>query len=79
MPVRNVTPNYPPTLLIHGETDTDVPHEQSVLMAAELKKNRVEHRLLSIADGEHGLAGVDTTVTAETYAAAVEFLGRHLK
>ncbi|HMC10503.1 MAG TPA: prolyl oligopeptidase family serine peptidase, partial [Pirellulaceae bacterium] len=79
MPVRNVTPDYPPTLLIHGEIDTDVPHEQSVMMAAELKKNGVEHRLLSIAGGEHGLAGVDTKVTAETYAAAVGFVGKHLK
>jgi Prolyl oligopeptidase family len=28
MPVANVTPEYPPTLLIHGEKDTDVPYEQ---------------------------------------------------
>jgi acetyl esterase/lipase len=79
MPVRNVTPEYPPTLLIHGQNDTDVPHEQSVMMAAEFKKHGVQHQLLSIAGGEHGLAGVDTKVTVETYAAAVEFLGKHLK
>ena len=28
-PVRNVTAAYPPTLLIHGTKDTDVPYEQS--------------------------------------------------
>ena len=33
MPVKNVTADYPPTLLIHGTIDTDVPHEQSVMMA----------------------------------------------
>ncbi len=29
-PVRNVSATYPPTLLIHGTADTDVPHEESV-------------------------------------------------
>ena len=29
MPVKNVTREYPPTVLIHGTADTDVPLEQS--------------------------------------------------
>jgi len=29
-PIRNVTKDYPPTLLLHGDNDTDVPHQQSV-------------------------------------------------
>src|ERR1043166_10702 len=29
-PLRNVTSNYPPTLLLHGDQDEDVPYEQSV-------------------------------------------------
>ncbi len=78
MPVRNVTPDYPPTLLIHGEEDTDVPHEQSVLMADELRKHNVEHRLISIARGEHGLSGADKADVDEAYAAAAEFLRRHV-
>jgi acetyl esterase/lipase len=77
-PVRNVAPNFPPTFLIHGTSDTDVPHEQSELMAAELKQNRVEHRLLSIPSAEHGLAGVDPTISADAYRAASDFLQRHL-
>ena len=28
-PIRNVTGDYPPTLLLHGDKDTDVPFEQS--------------------------------------------------
>jgi acetyl esterase/lipase len=78
MPVRNVTPNYPPTLLIHGTSDTDVPHEQSEMMATELKKNRVEYRLLSIPNGEHGLAGVDANISADAYRSAAAFLQTHL-
>ncbi len=79
MPVKNVTPDYPPTLMIHGENDTDVPHEESAMMAAELKKNNVEHRLISVPGGEHGLPGVDRKVIDENYRAAVEFIEKHLQ
>jgi len=41
MPLRNVTPEFPPTLLVHGEADTDVPCAQSVAMAAELRRSKV--------------------------------------
>ena len=78
MPLVNVSAKYPPTILIHGDQDTDVPHEQSVLMAAELKKHGVEHKLLSIAGAEHGLAGADKAVSDEAYKATVAFLREHL-
>jgi acetyl esterase/lipase len=78
MPVANVTADYPPTLLIHGERDTDVPHHQSVLMAAELAKHAVEHRLLSIAEAEHGLAGAEQTAIDDAFQEAAVFLRRHL-
>ena len=78
MAVKNVTAKYPPTLLIHGDKDTDVPFEQSTLMAAELEKHKVEHRLLGIQGGEHGLAGVDPQTISGTYAAAAAFLEKHL-
>jgi dipeptidyl aminopeptidase/acylaminoacyl peptidase len=35
-------------VLIHGDQDTDVPYEQSTLMAAEMKKNGVEHKLITL-------------------------------
>jgi acetyl esterase/lipase len=53
-PVRNVTKDYPPTLLLHGDNDTDVPHQQSVAMAAELKRLGVVHEFISIKGGGHG-------------------------
>lgn len=56
-PVRNVTSDYPPTLLLHGDNDTDVPHEQSVAMAAELSRAGVAHEFISIPGGEHGFDG----------------------
>jgi acetyl esterase/lipase len=79
MPVKNVTPDYPPTLMIHGENDTDVPHEQSAMMAVELKRNGVEHRLISVPGGEHGLPGVDRKIIDENYRAVIEFIEAHLQ
>jgi acetyl esterase/lipase len=79
MPVKNVTAEYPPTLLIHGEKDTDVPYEQSVMMAAELKKHGVEHRLISVPEGEHGLPGVDRGVIDGIYRDVAAFLQKHLE
>lgn len=79
MPVRNVTPEYPPTFMIHGTADTDVPHEQSVMMAAELKRHGVEHRLISIQGGEHGLGGGDPDKIATAHAAASEFVRKQLE
>lgn len=78
MPLRNVTEEYPPTLLIHGTEDTDVPYEQSVLMAEELKRHGVVHELISIAGGEHGLGGGDPRRIDAAYDSALEFLQRYL-
>jgi acetyl esterase/lipase len=79
MPVRNVTAEYPPTALIHGTEDTDVPYEQSVMMSEQFKKHGVEHRLLTVPGGEHGLGGADEAKVDSAYREAWEFLHSHLK
>jgi dipeptidyl aminopeptidase/acylaminoacyl peptidase len=78
MPAKNVTAEYPPTLLIHGDKDTDVPYEQSVLMAAEFKKHGVKHELITIAGGEHGLPGGEPQAIEAAYRSAAEFLKQQL-
>jgi acetyl esterase/lipase len=52
-PNRNVTKVFPPTLLLHGTKDADVPYEQSVFMRAALIKQSVDARLITIPNGEH--------------------------
>jgi acetyl esterase/lipase len=79
MPLRNVTPDYPPTLLIHGTEDTDVPCEQSVMMAQALKEHGVPHQLITIAGGEHGLGGGDPQQIDAAYESAFEFVRRYMK
>ena len=77
-PVRNVTAAYPPTMLLHGTADTDVPYERSVEMARELARQRVAHHLVTIDGAEHGLVGVDPALVAAAHTRAMAFIGEHL-
>lgn len=79
MAVENVTADYPPTALIHGTSDTDVPYEQSVMMAEQFKQHGVPHRLIGIPGGEHGLAGGDPVLIDAAYAKAFAFVDEHLR
>ena len=53
-PVHNVMADYPPTLLLHGDEDTDVPYAQSAQMAAALARRGIEQELITIPGGAHG-------------------------
>lgn len=79
MPLKNVTAEYPPTFMIHGDKDTDVPDYESVHMAAELKKHNVEHKLIILAGGEHGFGGADPQAIDNAHREAFDFLKKHLK
>ncbi|WP_342599138.1 alpha/beta hydrolase [Psychrobacillus sp. FSL H8-0483] len=52
-PIHNVTNDYPPTLLLHGTNDVDVPYLQSVFMRAALIKEGIQTKLITIPNGEH--------------------------
>jgi dipeptidyl aminopeptidase/acylaminoacyl peptidase len=77
-PVRNITPRYPPILMVHGMKDTDVPYELSAAMAKELARQRVPHELVTVPDAEHGLAGGDKKLVAEAHRRALDFIRKHL-
>jgi acetyl esterase/lipase len=80
-PLRNVTADYPPTLLLHGDQDTDVPYEQSVLMAEALQQHGVEHLFITVANGGHGFdggnGGLQDPANAERFAQVLGFLKWH--
>jgi acetyl esterase/lipase len=78
-PLRNVTADFPPTLLLHGDRDTDVPYEQSVLMAARLDNAGVEHELITISGGGHGFdADAEKPEVASAFDRVLEFLRRQV-
>lgn len=77
-PVQHVTPRYPPTLLLHGDADTDVPYEQSVMMAAALARAGVEHDLITVRGGGHGFDQADDPAVVAAFDRVLAFLSAHL-
>ncbi len=78
-PVRRITPDYPPILLIHGTSDTDVPYAESAEMARRLARCGVAHQLITVPHAGHGLQGGDARLVAEAHARALEFIRQHLQ
>jgi acetyl esterase/lipase len=79
-PARNVTATFPPTLLIHGDKDTDVPFSQSEQMAAELHRNGVKHELILLPGRPHGFDGqVDDPLVPKTFDRVIAFLKEQLR
>jgi acetyl esterase/lipase len=89
-PERNVTRDYPPTLLLHGDQDTDVPFKLSVQMAEALKEQDVPHRLIMMKGLGHAFdllpeglpegepLGLKHPKVAEAFDAVLAFLNDHM-
>lgn len=58
-PIVFVTPDDPPTLLIHGDKDTLVPIINSQTIYDAFKKNNVKTDFVTIAGAGHGFEGED--------------------
>jgi acetyl esterase/lipase len=78
-PLRNITPQFPPTILIHGTADTDVPFEESQNLAVCLKDAAVKSEFLALEDIGHGLSGASPDVVASVEGRAAAFLLDHLQ
>jgi acetyl esterase/lipase len=61
-PLFHINSNYPPTLLLHGEADTDVPFQQSLIFAQALQQAHVAHELISIPKGNHCFDSVSDSI-----------------
>ena len=73
-PVTYVTPDDPPFLIVHGDADLLVPHDQSVLLDSALRKAGVRVRFVTIRGGPHG----GETVT-QGLPLALDFLAATLR
>lgn len=79
MATRNITEKYPPILMIHGTNDTDVPHEQSLMMVHELKKQGCEYKMISVKNGEHGLGGGTPEDIKAAHDAVLPFIEKYMR
>ena len=78
-PVRNITPAYPPTLLLHGEQDDDVPYEQSLLMADAFRRHAVDYEFISNPAWGHGFdSAPEDAAIRDALDRVVLFLAAHL-
>jgi acetyl esterase/lipase len=77
-PVRNIDPEYPPTLLLHGDRDADVPYEQSSMMAITLAGAKVNHELVTIPGGEHSFDKEESEAARHALSRVLEFLAQRL-
>lgn len=72
-PNRHIDRDFSPTILLHGDQDTDVPYEQSVETCEHLKTHLVEHEFISLPGQEHGFP-----VTPELFTSVTAFLDVHV-
>lgn len=77
-PARNVSTDYPPTLLLHGERDLDVPYVESVQMADRLSAHGVEHVLHVVPGTGHNINGITPARSAVVSQQMFDFLVEHL-
>jgi acetyl esterase/lipase len=56
-PLPEITPHYPPVLIIQGDEDMTVPPSQSQKLQAVLKRNHVPVEMIRY-DGDHAFGGI---------------------
>ena len=74
-PILYADAGDPPTLLIHGDADDLVNISASIIMYAELQKQKVESDFISIPGGQHGFRGNNAKVANK---ARLEWFKKHL-
>eukprot|EP00977_Amphora_coffeiformis_P027675 scaffold34631_cov251-Amphora_coffeaeformis.AAC.4 len=78
-PIRLVSSAYPPTLLMHGDKDTDVPVQQSIQFSAELQQHKVPTALIRNPEWPHLFDMVDDPEVQEALDQLIVFLQTHLQ
>ncbi len=73
-PISHVTPDDPPTLIIHGDADQLVPLQQSERIVEELKKSGVQTNLVVKKGAGHGWLGID-----KDFGQLVDWFDKYLK
>lgn len=75
-PIRHVSPDDPPTLLLHGNRDELVPLGQSEQIYRAFQEHHVASQFIVVEGAGHGFQGADAKRAG---AAMVEWFGKHLR
>ncbi len=79
-PIYNVSSDFPITLFVHGNKDTDVPYQQSLEMSKSLDSVGVENELIIVPDVGHVFDDdMQNPIVINTFETVLVFLKKHLK
>jgi acetyl esterase/lipase len=73
-PIYAITKDMPPTLIIHGDADPKVPHEQSERFMAKLAEYKVPHQLITRTNAGHTWPDM-----AKDHALLADWFDKHLR
>ena len=73
-PINHVSPDDPPTLILHGDADKLVPIQQAEIIVERLKAAGIDARLVVKPGAGHGWGGLDKDV-----ASFADWFDAHLK
>ena len=74
-PIKQVSPDDPPTLLFHGDKDPLVPMRNSEQISEAFKAVGVKSNFIVVPNGVHGFTGDDAK---RTTAAMVDWFSKYL-
>ncbi|WP_152655995.1 alpha/beta hydrolase [Oceanobacillus sp. CFH 90083] len=78
-PVRLADSSYPPTLLLHGDQDEDVPYQESVHMKQMLDEKGIDNQLITISNGKHSFdQNMDDPQVVQAFEKVIQFLKQQL-
>ncbi len=78
-PIDNISKDFPPTLLLHGDMDTDVPYEQSMMMYEALRQAGIQTELVTIHGADHVFDhNLNDPQVNRAFETTVRFLAEHL-
>jgi len=78
-PVNNIGADYPPSMLLHGDRDEDVPYEESVRMAEALNKAEIPNQLITIPGGKHVFdEHMEDATVKDAFSQMLKFLNKHV-
>ncbi|MBL8230004.1 MAG: alpha/beta hydrolase [Bryobacterales bacterium] len=77
-PLDRIDASYPPTMLLHGDKDTDVPFQQSQLMTEALKKLRVPAAFVQMSGMGHSFdRDMKNPRVSAAFDGVIDFLRRY--
>jgi acetyl esterase/lipase len=80
-PIQNISSEYPPTMLLHGKSDTDVPFEQSVRMAEAFQNQGVKYEWITNPGWGHVFdqEGLGNPIVGDAFEKVTTFLDSQTK